>query len=93
MLNISDKEPNLSTHPEFSSVGHLMNSFFILYSRCSFGPSKYFWVFNPNSSGVKYTLIVLLTSFLVKSDFLLFRIETLGICYDYGSIKQGYLLY
>ena len=49
-------------------------------------------ILNPNSIGVRYSLIVLvvgniyhvtvLTSLLVKKCFLKFLIETLGICHD-----------
>ena len=65
--------------------------------------SKFAVNFNSNSIGGKYYLIVfgggflrhvsVLTSLLVKKIFLTLWIETLGICHDYGSFKQGNLCY
>ena len=60
-------------------------------------------VFYPNSIGVKYSLIMggggrftpcLCFDLLIFQKLLFkFWIETLGICHDYGSIKQGNLFY
>ena len=72
-----------------------MNVKFLITTRGTLTARKE--IINPNSIGVKYSLIVLVggnfNHVSVLTSFLLKRIETLGICYDLGSIKYGNLFY